>query len=151
VTAPTKSRPRHPAAGPPAYQWSDLAKHAREVRHTLDRDGTVEINVGGTPYVLAPRTAPTILDITRQLCDLVAAVVAVGDDDLVRAVLNKAWAWTRVLPTDDQVELAREAAATAELCESLNTWAPLAELLMEWRATPVQIANPERIVLGRPG
>ena len=143
-----------------AYQWSDLSKHAPKVRASLDRDGAVEINVNGAPYVLAPRTAPTIVDITRQLCSLLAAVVEIGDDGLLRGVLNKAWAWTRVLPPDDQVQLAHEAAATAELCESLDTWAPLAELLIEWRATarawaehaiPVRIEHPERIELTRPG
>ena len=110
---------------------------------TLERQGwtpqvgeTYQVTVtrGAQTLRIAPQLSHPIVDTMRDLCRILTAVVAV-DSDNVSQILNTAWPWTRVLPHSDQLELATEAGAVAETCESLGTWEPLLIVLADWRRT----------------
>ena len=117
-----------------AFQWSDLARRSSDVGHALDEYGEVTVTRGAQTLRIAPQLSHPIVDTMRDLCRILTAVVAV-DSDNVSQILNTAWPWTRVLPHSDQLELATEAGAVAETCESLGTWEPLLIVLADWRRT----------------
>jgi hypothetical protein len=117
------------------FQWSDLARRSGEVGNALDEHGEVSVTRGAQTLRLGPAKAHPILDTTRDLCRVLTALVELDEPNQVRRVLNAAWPWTRALPGEDQVELAREVGDVGEMCESLNTWGPLIETLNDWRRT----------------
>ena len=148
-----------PTATESSFQWSDLARHSSEVSDALDRHGEVTVNRGRQQLRLGPAPSPTIVDVVRDLCALLAALVEHEQPDHVSAVLTRAWPWTRALPAEDQLLLAKEAGETAEMCESLATWKPLTDLLNDWRgtarawadgATPVRVDKPLGVPVPRP-
>jgi hypothetical protein len=117
------------------FQWSDLARRSSEVGQALDEFGEVSVTRGAQTLRLSAAETHPILDTTRDLCRVLTALVELDEPAQVRRVLNAAWPWTRALPSEDQVELAREVGDVGEMCESLNTWGPLIESLNDWRRT----------------
>jgi hypothetical protein len=143
-----------PTTSAPRFLWSDLGRRSADVGHAIDDYGEAVVIRGTAELRLAPAPGPDIVDISRQLCAVLARLAELGDAETLRRVLHAAWAWTRPLPDDDLIELAHEAGHTAETCESVGTWGPLAELLTEWRYTarawaegarPVHVDEPEAL------
>ena len=120
---------------PPSFKWSDLARRSAEVGDALDEYGEITVTRGAQTLRLAPLAADPIVGAMRDLCRILSALVVVDAPDVVVSVLNAAWPWTRVLPLVDQCELAREAGAIAEVCESLDSWEPFLLALADWRRT----------------
>jgi len=118
----------------PVFQWSDLAKKPTEVGKALDAAGEVTVTRGSQTLRIS-QLEHDVETVMREMCGLLGAVVATESPERVCAILNAAWPWTRVLPVDDQVELAAEVGPLAETCESLDTWRPLLEALAAWRGT----------------
>ncbi len=116
------------------FQWSDLARHSRDVARALDDQGEVTVTRGTRTYRIAPPDHE-ITTVLRDLCQLLSAVVDTEQPDRVRTILNAAWPWTRVLPADDQIALAAEVGPLAQTCESVGTWRPLLDSLAAWRGT----------------
>lgn len=116
------------------FQWSDLARRSPDVGDALDADGEVIVTRGSRSYRIAQlghETAIVLQDFSR----LLAALVATASPDQVRATLNAAWAWTRILPDADQLTCAHEVGSLAETCESLHSWKPLVDSIEAWRGT----------------
>jgi hypothetical protein len=118
----------------PVFQWSDLAKKPTEVGNALDAAGEVTVT-RGTQTLRISQPEHDIASVMREMCRLLSAIVATEAPDRVCAILNSAWPWTRVLPINDQIELASEVGPLAETCESLDTWRPLLDSLSAWRGT----------------
>jgi hypothetical protein len=118
----------------PVFQWSDLAKRPTEVGAALDLSGEVTVTRGAQTLRIS-QPDQDLATVMREMCALLSAVVAIEASDHVCAILNAAWPWTRVLPIDDQIELAAEVGPLAETCESLGTWRPLLDTLSAWRGT----------------
>ena len=116
------------------FQWSDLARRSPEVGQALDEAGEVIVTRGSHKYRIAPPDHE-VATVMRDLCRLLAAVVATEQPEHVRMILNAAWPWTRALPTDDQIALAAEVGPLAETSEALQTWRPLLDSLAAWRGT----------------
>jgi hypothetical protein len=119
----------------PPFQWSDLARRSGEVGEALDEFGEVSVTRGGVVLRLAPAIADPAVTALRDLSRLLAALVSNDQPDHVVMVLNAAWPWTRALPHDDVLELAREVGGVAEMSESLDTWRPLLDTIADWRRT----------------
>ncbi len=142
------------------FSWSDLGRRSTDVGDALDEFGEVTVIRGGEVLRLAPAAAPSIIEVTRILSAVLSKLVELGDTPTLTKVLAAAWPWTRPLPTDDQLLLAREVAGAVEICEDLDTWAPLAQVLADWRRTarawaegmrPIgPVAQPDGSVLSRP-
>lgn len=118
----------------PVFQWSDLAKKPTEVGDALDADGEVTVTRGSQTLRISQHEDDVVI-VMREMCGLLTAVVATESPAQVCVILNAAWPWTRVLPTNDQIELATEVGPLAETCESLGTWRPLLDALSAWRGT----------------
>jgi len=121
-------------ASAPVFQWSDLAKKPTEVGNALDMSGEVTVTRGAQTLRIS-QPDQDVATVMREMCALLSAVVATETPDRVSVILNAAWPWTRVLPIDDQIELAAEVGPLAETCESLGTWRPLLDTLSAWRGT----------------
>jgi len=119
----------------PQFQWSDLARQSTAVGNAIDEHGEVTVTRGGQTLRIAPQVPHPIFAATHDLCRLLTALVALDEPDHVTRVLNAAWPWTRALPAPDQIELAREVGDIAEMCESLDTWRPLLDVIADWRRT----------------
>ncbi len=118
----------------PVFQWSDLAKKPTEVGNALDAAGEVTITRGSQTLRIS-HPEHDVAVVMSEMCRLLGAVVATETPERVCVILNAAWPWTRVLPIDDQVDLAAEVGPLAEMCESLDTWRPLLDALAAWRGT----------------
>jgi hypothetical protein len=118
----------------PVFQWSDLANKPTEVGNALDDAGEVTI-IRGTQTLRIAQPEHDISSVMREMCGLLDAIVATETPERVCTILNAAWPWTRVLPIDDQIELAAEVGPLAKSCESLDSWRPLLNSLSAWRAT----------------
>lgn len=119
----------------PNFQWSDLARRSGDVGEALDNFGEVTVVRGNQLLHLAPPLAHPIQEVLRDMCRLLTALVDSDDTSLVIRVLESAWPWTRALPADDQVALAREIGPIAEMCESLGNWTSLTNVVADWRRT----------------
>jgi len=62
---------------------------------------------------------------------------------LVTELLPTVLPWARFLPTSDTEQLAAEFVTTAEAAGSIGNFAPLAQLLTEWRHTAEVHADPD--------
>ena len=90
---------------------------------------------GGQTLRLSPQRPDPIVAATKDLCRLLTALVELDIEEHVVRILTAAWPWTRVLPTDDQIELAHDIAQAAEVSESLDAWRPLLDVIADWRRT----------------
>lgn len=119
----------------PSFQWSELARRSADVGAALDLHGEVTVQRGPQALRLGPTQAPEITQVFHDLCRLLASLVAADQPEHVTRILETAWPWTRALPAVDQLSLAVEIGPVAEMCESLDTYRPLLELLADWRRT----------------
>jgi hypothetical protein len=119
----------------PVFQWSELARLSVDVGEALDEFGEIDVIRGTQTLRLGPPPAQTVADILRDMCRVFSAVISVENSEHVSMILNTAWPWTRALPADDQLLLAKEIGPIAEMCESLGTWQPLLDVLADWRGT----------------
>ncbi len=62
--------------------------------------------------------------------------------DVVWVSLADAYPWLRFLPDRERPVFLRQFAETLEACAAIDTNAPLAQLLHEWRATAEVYSNP---------
>jgi len=115
------------------FQWSDLARQSSRVGDALDEFGEVTVTRGSQVLRLAPQAPDPVVAATRDLCRLMSALVQIEAPDHVTKVLNAAWPWTRALPVEDPLELAREVGEAAEMSESLGTWRPWLDVVEDWR------------------
>lgn len=60
-----------------------------------------------------------------------------------RAQLEASFPWTRFLSSEACAAFVAELASTLEICEQLDTFAPLGQLITEWKATAAIQADPE--------
>lgn len=119
----------------PSFQWSELARRPADVGAALDEFGEVAVQRGAQALRLGPPDSPDVVQVFRDLCRLLFAMVESGSPDHVTATLELAWPWTRSLPAKDQLELAAEVGRVAEMSESLGTFRPLLDVLSDWRRT----------------
>jgi hypothetical protein len=80
-----------------------------------------------------------LVDLTGRLLSLLMD----RDPDLVRSVLPAALPWTRFLPDAEVDQLTAEFSAVAVAAASIGNWAPVSQLLTEWRHTAEIHADPE--------
>jgi hypothetical protein len=119
----------------PVFQWSELARRSADVGEALDEFGEINVIRGTQTLRLAPPPTQPITDVLRDMCRVLSVVISVDNSTHVSMILNTAWPWTRALPADDQLLLAKEVGPVAEMCESLGTWRPLLDVLADWRGT----------------
>jgi hypothetical protein len=127
-------------------QWSDIARNPRAVAATVEREGEarLERRGEGQPFILiaawrrdADRAGVRTAE--RLVRNAIAHATKIGDlDDL----LTETFPWVRFLPADERKEFAEAFAATYSACVDLGTWAPLEQLMTEWRATAAIHADP---------
>lgn len=127
-------------------QWSDIARNPREVAATVEREGEarLERRGEGQPFVLmaawrreADRAGAQAAE--RLVRGAIAHAIKIGDlDDL----LTETYSWVRFLPAEERRDFAEAFAATYSACAELGTWAPLEQLMTEWRATAAIHADP---------
>lgn len=127
-------------------QWSDIARNPREVAATVEREGEarLERRGEGQPFVLmaawrrdADRAGVHTAE--RLVRNAISHATRIGDlDDL----MIETFPWTRFLPAEERGEFAVSFSETYSACVDLGTWAPLEQLLVEWRATAAIHADP---------
>lgn len=120
---------------PQSFLWSDLARHPKDVGEALDQHGHVTVSRGSQVLRLAPDTSDPIVNVMSDLCRILTALIDLDKPDQVVAILAAAWPWTRALPTEDQLLLAKEAGEVGAMCESLDVWKPLLTVIADWRRT----------------
>ncbi|TRZ79288.1 MAG: hypothetical protein D4R92_05080 [Actinobacteria bacterium] len=118
-----------------SFQWSELGRRSVEVGDALDAHGEVTVVRGSQMLSLAVPTERSIMDTLREMCRVLTVLVNDDDSTHVTKILNEAWPWTRALPLEDQIVFAREVGSVAEMCESLNSWRQLIDLVADWRRT----------------
>lgn len=118
-----------------SFQWSELGRRSGEVGDALDAYGEVTVVRGSQLLRLAVPTERSIMDTLREMCRVLTVLVKDDDSTHVTKILNVAWPWTRALPEIDQIAFAREVGSVAEVCESLNSWRQLIDLVADWRRT----------------
>lgn len=98
------------------FQRSDLARRPTEAGKALDAAGEVTISRGSQTLRIS-QPEHDLATVISDMCGLLGAVVATEPPERVCVILNAAWPWTRMLPTDDQIELAAEVGPLAETCD----------------------------------
>lgn len=77
---------------------------------------------------------------------LIAAVLRQVDDDGQDRLLDtlpEVFGWTRFLPVEDQRQFLTELAGTLHGTEDLDNFAPVAQLIIEWKHTAEIYADPQ--------
>ena len=131
----------------PVFQWSELARRSADVGEALDEFGEINVVRGTQTLHLAPPPARPMTDLLRDMCRILSAVISVDSSAHVSMILNTAWPWTRALPDDDQLLLAKEVGPIVEMCESLGTWQPLFDVLADWRGTARAHAAQDQMIV----
>ena len=88
---------------------------------------------------------PAAVDLLARLIG-----VALGDEDGARRLSERlvdALPWARFLPEDDRSVFLGEVASCAEACAAVGVWAPLDQLVREWRHTAAVYADPQSLSL----
>lgn len=118
-----------------SFQWSELGRRSGEVGDALDTHGEVTVVRGSQMLRLAAPTERSIADTLSEMSRVLTVLVKDDDSTHVTKILNEAWPWTRMLPKEDQIAFAREVGLVVEICESLNSWHQLIDMVADWRRT----------------
>jgi hypothetical protein len=86
-----------------------------------------------------------VIELTARL--LVSLLRHDDGQDLIRRALPEVLPWMRFLPSDDADLLATEFAQVAEASASVDSVAPISQLLTEWQHTAEVHADPELYAL----
>jgi hypothetical protein len=87
-------------------------------------------------------------EVMQLVARLLALIVRRGDGrTLVQRLLGELLPWVSFLPADDREVLVREFVAVAQAATSIDSVAPIAQLLTEWRHTAEVHADPELYAL----
>jgi hypothetical protein len=125
------------------HPFSDLLREPKTVVRDLD-DGDVLLRRRG-----APALRLTLVDRDDQRADAYALVgralrnLAVHSPLVLGEALLDEFPWTSVLPKSDRVEFVDEFTRTVVAAAELDNFAPLAQLVDEWRATAEIHADPK--------
>ena len=129
----------------PTRQWSEAARSPREVAAAADAAGWLRLERRGeASFVLVREDRleqswegwETSARLVSLLLERVSHKTAAG---LVAKVFN----WSRFLSAEERVEFAHEYVDIFTACNELQVWAPLGQLVHEWKATAAVAADPE--------
>lgn len=127
-------------------QWSEIARNPREVAATVEREGEARLERRGEGPAFVLMTAwRRDADLAgahaaeRLVRNAIAHATRIGDLD---ELITETYPWARFLPPEERREFAEAFAQTYSACLELDTWAPLEQLLVEWRATAAIHADP---------
>jgi hypothetical protein len=129
----------------PTRQWSEAARSPRDVAAVAETAGWVRLERRGeVPFILVREDrleeSQEGLEATARLLGLLLERVSV---DTAAALIEKVFAWTRFLSTEGRADFAREYVETFAACNDVQVWAPLGQVIREWKATAAVAADPE--------
>jgi hypothetical protein len=125
------------------YRFSDLLREPKTVVRDLD-DGDVVLRRRGAPALRLSR-----VDRDDQRADAYAVVgralrnLAVHAPTALTDALLDEFGWTSFLPKADRAEFVEEFTRTVMAATELDNFAPLAQVIEEWRATAEIHADPK--------
>ncbi|MBV8162620.1 MAG: hypothetical protein JO265_17010 [Acidimicrobiia bacterium] len=123
--------------------FSDLLRHPKEVTSDVE-DGDVLLRRRDEPDLRLSRAdreterAEAFGALARTFRNLAAHNAAALDD-----ALDDAFAWLEFLPKTDRRSFVDEFARVVTAAAALDNYAPLSQLLREWRATAEVHADPK--------
>lgn len=125
------------------HSFSDLLRQPKAVVEDLDENDVV-LRRRGAPDLLLTR-----VDRDGQRADAYAMVgralrnLAVHSPDALAVALLDEFPWTSYLPTADRKVFVEDFTRTVIAAAELDTFAPLGQLVDEWRTTAEIHADPE--------
>jgi hypothetical protein len=122
--------------------FSDLLRKPGEITSDVER-GDVLLRRRGEPDLRLTR-ADREADRAAAFSSLSLAIrnLAAHQPRALASALDDAFPWLDLLPDDERLSFAKEFASTAAASGSLDSFAPLTQLLREWRATAEIYADP---------
>ena len=129
---------------PREYTFTEFLRSPREVAEAADRSPRLVIHRRNAPDLVLSRA-------DRQRGEALGAAGAAAllsrllghDNPKTGALIVEAMPWTRYLSEKGRCEFAREFAETLAVSAELDSFAPLAQMLDEWKATAALQADPE--------
>lgn len=126
--------------------WSKLLQQPNQVTAELEHTDAVRLarrdaeDLILTTVERADRALTEISTIARAF----AAVVKHDDGArMAQLAMPEAFPWMRLMPEDAVEEFLEQFADTARACAEINVFAPLTQLVVEWKHTAEIYADPE--------
>ncbi len=131
----------------PTRQWSEAARSPRDVAAVAEAAGWVRLERRGeVPFVLVREDR---LEESQQGLEAIARLLGLLLDRVssktAASLIEKIFSWTRFLSVEGRAEFVREYIETFTACNELQVWAPLGQLIHEWKATAAIAADPELV------
>jgi hypothetical protein len=121
-------------------QWSDLARNPRQIADIVERDGEARIERrGNEPLILLEaRRYDRAIAHLETLTQLVRSLLLGGSMELA---IKETFPWGEALPAEGREEFFAEFVRTFAMCQSLDVWKPLDQMLINWKTTAATHAD----------
>ncbi len=128
----------------PSVPFSELLRQPRETTERLSQVRALHLSRRDAEDLVLTYAARATADLEAlDATARVLAAVARHDRGMLADLLPAALPWTRFLPAADRELMTEEFVATAEAAASAGTFAPLAQVLTEWKHTAQIHADPD--------
>lgn len=127
-------------------QWSEVQRDPKAVAELVDQ-GDVRIRRrDGAPLLLTreDRAAGESGGAVIAARAVRAAFKRLAPDELID-MLSEEFPWAALLPSGERSDFALDFAQTFRASAELGTWAPLDQMLHEWKATALIYTDPELV------
>jgi hypothetical protein len=141
------------------FTFRDLLREPGRVSDAVDRNRWVHVSRRDGPDLVVLRSDwfESSFAGAGAIARLLQASPLSAQPD--REHLEASFPWTRYLSSEACADFIAELVSTLEICEQLDTFAPLGQLMTEWKATAAiqadpelaaQLAGPVEVADGRP-